>query len=279
MFATILIWSDIFAYLRAKSIIYREKVNSDRAIESPNLPCMFSLFIHIYHQDAWENIFKKQLMMLKEYQPRIIINLCMTRSENSRLICTIKSDFPGTLVITTPNKGRDIGGKLASIDFFLKAELQSDYIVLLHDKQSHGSFGGEVWRQKLFDIIDPAKIETILEKFKQNSLTGIVGKNDFIRDEYDKRTHLFKTTNNLKLQELILRYKLKITDYRFVAGTMFWIRTSIIQRFFSVYSPLICRELLEEGNFSDHQEGTYTHSWERIFCWLANDQGYTIKGI
>jgi lipopolysaccharide biosynthesis protein len=219
------------------------------------------------------------LKMLKNFQPMIIVNLCITSPENSRLICTIKSDFPGALVITTPNKGRDIGGKLALIDFFLKAKIQSDYIVFLHDKQSHSWFAGDVWRQQLFDIIEPAKIEVILEKYKQHPSTGIVGKSDFIRDEYDRRADEFKTTNNAKLKELIFKYSLKITDYRFVAGTMFWIRSSIIQKFFSIHSPLGCRELLEEGNFTDRKEGTYTHAWERVFCWLANDQGYQIKGV
>ncbi len=71
----------------------------------------------------------------------------------------------------------------------------------------------------------------------------------------------------------------KLTDHRFVAGAMFWIRSSIIQNFFSTHSALSCREMLEEGNFTDQYEGTYTHSWERIFCFLANDQGYTINGI
>jgi len=89
----------------------------------------------------------------------------------------------------------------------------------------------------------------------------------------------FETTNNDKIQELIVKYDLKLTSYLFIAGTMFWIRSEIIRNFFSVYPALKCREMLEEGNFTDQYDGTYTHSWERIFCWLANDQSYIIKGI
>ncbi len=239
---------------------------------------MFSLFIHIYNQDSWGKIFKGQLKDLKPYSPVILINLCLTNADNSKLISTIRTDFPEALIITTPNKGRDIGGKLALIDFFLRTKLRSEFIVFLHDKQSHHWFG-ETWREKLFAIIEQEKIKTILQEYQNDPKTGIIGTNDFIKNEYNKKTNEFKTTNNNKIKELIAKYNLKISDHRFVAGAMFWIRSSIIEKFFSMHSALNCREMLEEGNFTDDYEGTYTHSWERIFCWLANDQGYTIKGI
>ena len=191
----------------------------------------------------------------------------------------IKQDFPEAFIISTPNKGRDIGGKLALIDFFIRAKLQTEYIVFLHDKQSDYWFAGEAWRQSLFAIVEPEKVKVILERFAQNPAIGVIGTSDLLRNEYAKKTNEFKTTNNKQLKELIAKYNLKVSDHRFVAGTMFWIRSSIIQKFFSQHSPLSCRELLEEGNFTDRYEGTYTHSWERLFCWLANDQGYNITGI
>jgi lipopolysaccharide biosynthesis protein len=240
---------------------------------------MFALFIHIYHHDSWEKIFKEQLVRIQESSPLILINFCLDRPGNGESISSIRNDFPDAFIITTPNKGRDIGGKLALVDFFMKAELPTEYIVFLHDKQSHHWFGGESWRQKLFGIIEPGTIKAILEKYRNDPKTGIVGTSDFIKDEYDKKTDAFKTTNNAKIKELISMYNLKLTDHRFVAGAMFWMRSAIIKKFFSAYSALTCREMLEEGNFTDQYEGTYTHSWERIFCFLANDQAYTIKGI
>ena len=239
---------------------------------------MFALFIHIYDHDSWERIFKEQLLKLRGYSPLLLINLCMAHPGNAELISSIRKDFKDAFIITTPNKGRDIGGKLAMIDFFLRAELPSEYIVFLHDKQSHHWFAGEAWRQKLFSIIEPVKIDAIIAEYQNDPKTGIIGTNDFIRDEYDKKADEFSTTNSDKMKEMISMYDLHITDHRFVAGAMFWIRTAIIKRFFSAFSALSCREILEEGNFTDLYEGTYTHSWERIFCFLANDQGYTIKG-
>jgi lipopolysaccharide biosynthesis protein len=161
----------------------------------------------------------------------------------------------------------------------LKARLQSEYIVFLHDKQSNHWFAGELWRKKLFTIINPEKVKVILDEFRENPKTGLIGSRDFIRNEYNKKTNEFKTTNNDKIKELVAKYNLRISDYRFIAGTMFWMRSSIIEKFFSMNSALGCREMLEEGNFTDDREGTYAHSWERVFCWLGNAQGLTIKGI
>jgi len=208
-----------------------------------------------------------------------MINLCTTKPGNSQIISCIKADFPQAFVIVTPNKGRDIGGKLALVDFFIKTGQQSEYIVFLHDKKSPHSITGERWRLKLFSIIDTQKVETIIKEFKNNPRIGIIGARDFIKNEYDKKHKKFETTNSGKITELIAKYDLKLTDYTFIAGTMFWIRRAIIQKFFSVHSALECREMLEEGNFTDQYEGTYTHSWERILCWLANDQHSIIKGI
>jgi hypothetical protein len=84
---------------------------------------MFALFIHIYNQDSWEKIFKERLKEIQELSPLILINLCLAHPGNAELIASIRKDFPEAFIITTTNKGRDIGAKLALIDFFLKAEL------------------------------------------------------------------------------------------------------------------------------------------------------------
>jgi lipopolysaccharide biosynthesis protein len=239
---------------------------------------MFVLLIHMYYSDSWEKIFRKPLVSLQSYSPIIMINLCKA-SHNSKIISTIKADFPQAFIIATPNKGKDIGGKLALIDLFIKTEQQSKYIVFLHDKRSPHSISGEGWRTKLLSIIDPLKIKVILKELDNNNDTGIIGAKDFIKSEFNDVKNTLETTNRQKIEELIKRYNLTVTNYTFVAGTMFWIKSKIVKKFFSKYSPLNCREVLEEGDFTDQYEGTYTHSWERLFCWLATDQHYNIKGI
>jgi len=240
---------------------------------------MFSILIHIYYRDSWEKFFKERLKNLENYSPVIMVNLCMITPWNPQIISSIKNDFPKAMIIKTPNKGKDIGGKLALIDLFIKTSQQSDLIVFLHDKTTPYLINGETWRNRLFGIIDPEKINTIINEFQNNKQIGIIGAKDFIRNEFDKKKNKLETTNSNKLKELVERYNINVTDYSFIAGSMFWIRTLIIQKFFSRYLALNCREMLEDGDFTDRYEGTYTHSWERIFCWIANDQHFVIKGI
>ena len=240
---------------------------------------MFALLIHMYNHESWEKIFRQPLVEISHFSPVILINLCITHPGNSELISSIRKDFPDALIITTPNKGRDIGGKLALVDFFIRIGLAAEYIVFLHDKQSH-HFAGDSWREKLLEIIKPEKIEAILMQYQNDPKIGIIGASKFvIKHEFDKKANEFNTTNNNKIKELISAFNLKLRHHQFVAGAMFWVRSSIIKRFFATYSALGCRETLEEGNFTDEYQGTYTHSWERIFCFLAIDQGYTIQGI
>ena len=240
---------------------------------------MFALLVHIYYQDSWEKIFKQQLKNLQDYSPVIMINLCNTTPGYKEVITDIKKDFPGAYIITTPNKGKDIGGKMALVDLYINTRQQADYIIFLHDKVSPHSITGERWRNKLFGIIEPGRINSIIKEFRSNPRLGIIGTRDFLKNEFDEKKQIMDTRNSEKIRELVSRYNLVITDHTFIVGMMFWIRTEIIQKFFSSNSPLTCREQLEEADSTDLHEGTYTHSWERIFCWLANDQHYTLKGI
>jgi hypothetical protein len=89
----------------------------------------------------------------------------------------------------------------------------------------------------------------------------------------------FTTTNHQLLMEMIRDYRLHGRIYDFIAGTIFIGRSRIFQKFFSTHSPLDARAKLETGNVLDLAAGTYTHSWERLFCFIAEDQGHTIKGI
>jgi lipopolysaccharide biosynthesis protein len=240
---------------------------------------MFALLVHIYYQDSWDRIFRQELINLKSFSPVIMINMCITGEGNKEVIYKIKKEFPDAFIIATPNKGKDIGGKMALVDLFLSTGQVAEFIIFLHDKVSPHSITGERWRNKLFNIIQPERIKNIIKEFQLHPKLGIVGTRDFLKNEFDEKMKTMDTRNSSRIKEILERYNLRITDYTFIVGMMFWIRADIIRNFFQKYSPLICRKQLEEGDSTDQLEGTYTHSWERIFCWLANDQLYTLKGI
>jgi lipopolysaccharide biosynthesis protein len=176
------------------------------------------------------------------------------------------------------NKGKDIGGKLILMDAYLKLGIKSDYILLLHDKHSPYHNQNEQWQKELFRIAQKEYRQTILDLFEKDSQVGIVAAQKAIRNEADNDQNRDAYIDTEFIQTLKKDYSINPPGLQYVAGTMFWVRASIFEDFFSMYSPLSIQAQLEEGNVLD-DEPTITHAWERLLSWLVTSKGYKIKGI
>lgn len=176
------------------------------------------------------------------------------------------------------NKGKDIGGKMVLVDAYLKLNTQSDYVLFLHDKQSLHQHNGQQWKTNLFRIAEKEYQQKALDVFSKHPSVGIVASSSAIRNEWDNEQNSNHYTNSTFIENLKKAYGIHPPSLQFVAGTMFWVRASLLQSFFTTYPPLAIRATLEEGNVMDSLP-TYTHAWERLLCWMVTAQGYQIKGI
>ncbi len=233
---------------------------------------------HIYYNHSY-NILKPLLLNLSEYDTCFLFSISLDCVERKKITQYIYTDFPNSFIIETPNIGKDIGGKLALLNLALKLNLQSDYMVLLHDKVSPQELNGLEWRDKLLKIIDKETIKTILNLFETNTSIGIIASEESISDEYSAETGNFSTVNNKMLQESISLYNIKTDNYKFVAGTMFWTRNAYMSDFFKLHPPIEMRKRLEHGNVLDNLNGTFTHTVERLFGLIAGNYGYKIQGV
>lgn len=179
----------------------------------------------------------------------------------------------------SPNRGKDIGGKLVLMDSFLQMQTGSEYIVFLHDKKSPYKTQGREWHDKLFRVIDASFAEKAIQLFANDKEIGIVAAGHTIKNEYNYDLQSFASNNQTQLTQLMETFHVDTPDHRYVAGTMFWARASPLVDFFKTYPPLDIRKSLEDGNMLDEHEGTNTHAWERMLSWLIFARGYTIKGI
>lgn len=237
-----------------------------------------AIFCHIYYENGWALI-KKHINEIKLYNPIFYVNVS-NENVNKKLIQNEITEInKNSIIISTPNKGKDIGGKLALIQLYLKIKQNSDYIVFIHDKLSPQVFYGEKWKNDLLKIIEKENINKILKIFENNNKIGIICNDECISNEYDNTKDEFKTTNNKLLKDYLKRFNFNINEYHFVAGSMFWVRSSIFEVFFKLHEPLVLRAELESGNVLDNETGTLTHSFERVFSWLAINNGYKIFGI
>ena len=124
---------------------------------------MTAILIHIFYEQSWEQFIKERLVQMAGKDTAILINICVTISNKTKLINKIKNEIPGCYIIESPNIGKDIGGKLALIDLLLQINIDHEFIIFLHDKQSPQSATGENWRETLIK----SHIRTSLKRSRQ----------------------------------------------------------------------------------------------------------------
>ena len=242
-----------------------------------------SIFFHNYYgsHQSWLAYFKKNISFP--------VNLYYNITEDSIYnLDTAIADFRDNadssninniFILQSPNKGKDIGGKLVLLDAYQKLGLQTEYGLFLHDKKSPYKANNETWADNLLKIAERSSAENALKLFNNKKDTGIVAANGTVGNEFDYAANSFRSNNKLLLPELQNQFGIHPTDFKYVNGTMFWSRMKPLEVFFEKNTPLKIRAMLEKGNVSDEYAGTYTHSWERLLCWIITGQHYTIKTI
>lgn len=233
---------------------------------------------HLFFPDMAMSLVKR-LQAIKFHDARFIFNLSGALAGSLYFQKIIRRMFPGCVIVCAPNMGRDIGGKLFALETSLQLEIESDITLIIHDKKSLHLGEGDLWRDELLKIIEPSQIKVVERIFTKESDVGIVGAKRFIQDEYDENKKVFLCTSNKQITSLLKKYDINTNDYRFVAGNIFWIRSSLLKNFFSRRSLMQIRSELEKGNALDFGQGTFIHSWERIMSWIATSEGYKIYGI
>jgi lipopolysaccharide biosynthesis protein len=235
-----------------------------------------NILSHLYYNNIDDLV---RFNTIPEIESKFFYNICQDTVSQFNLNEIIKDDYKKNTVISSPNIGKDIGGKLVLIDLAMRLNPDSDFYLFLHDKKSPHTSMGEKWKERLLRIIQPDSIGKIIKLFENNEKIGIVCSNEFVFNEYDNVNNNFNCSSNEIIKQLMITYDITPTSFDFVGGTMFWIRAEIIHSFFSKHAPLDVRASLEKGNILDHENGTLTHAWERILSWLASDMGFYIKGI
>lgn len=241
-----------------------------------NKPVIAVLY-HIFYEDSCETVCQ-ELRSLHNYQAIFLFNICIDTPDKITMSKILKDSFPDCFIITTSNKGKDIGAKLALLQLYLQLELSADYLLFLHDKKSLQALKSSTWKKGLLKIISAGSIEKTIALFEKNSNCGIVGAKEYVIKEPFENND-FIGVNGKILCQLLKEHHINPSSYEFVAGTMFWARALPLKNFFGKYNPLEIRKTLEDGNVIDNFSGTITHSWERALSWIVTSQSYSIEGI
>jgi len=237
-----------------------------------------SVICHFFYPEISEKLLD-ELAKINDSETSFFVNIQGNTDEHDTLLNKVKEKLANAKILKTPDKGRDIGAKLLLIDLLIELKTESQYTLIIHDKKSSHLGNANFWREELFKIISPHYYKKVFEIFEEQPGVGIVAASKFTQNEYLKNSDSFMCNSSQKIKELLKKYQVKTTDYNFIAGNIFWIRTNLLRQFFEKRSIMEIREQLEAGNAMDFVKGTYIHAWERIMSWIATSQGYGLYGI
>jgi lipopolysaccharide biosynthesis protein len=232
-----------------------------------------TFFIHVYYPGSWKLITGKCGHLFTE-ATRMIVSAC-----HDEVIEEIRTLNPEAIVLKVTNKGKDIGGKLASLSYYYNFCEPTQYFAFLHDKISPQTLNAGYWFDQLYDIFSVEKFSRIITMLASKKNVGIVGSKAFLKNEYSRSKKRFDTTNDGILFELLETYNLDPATFDYIGGTIFVARSDAMDGFFKKYHPLQLRQKLEGGNVLDLEHGTYTHSWERLLCFIPQANGYKLAGV
>ena len=228
-----------------------------------------AVVLHLHYADLWPELRDKILNIPEPFD--LLVSLHEQAAE--QIAALIHQDFPGACVLKFENRGRDILPLVAMINAGLLREY--DVICKIHTKKSLGSlFNGAAWRRVLVDGVlgSRRQVQNILDAFDQNKSLGIVAADSQLRGA--KVRHWMK--NFKKMALLCQRAGLTTTipdEARFVAGTMFWIRASLLRPIEDMNLTLNDFEVEPIG-----VDGAMAHAMERMFGLVTCKAGMQIGG-
>jgi hypothetical protein len=125
--------------------------------------------------------------------------------------------WPEAIIIEHENRGFDIGSFLASLVQIL--DKPYTYILKLHSKNHPG------WRKELIAplLSTPARVDYALNKFKDPTI-GMIGCRRWTINIGHDFGH-----NRIHIAEVSRKWRVPVQPCRFVGGTIFWIRASILR--------------------------------------------------
>ena len=201
-----------------------------------------------------------------------------TDTENKKeeiLRCLAQSDVFSVQVrvnvSTHPNKGRDIAPFFCAMH---EVYSRYRYICHIHTKKSVHLGCGNAWRRYLYRNLlgSETLVREVLYLFEQEPTLGIILPQhlDLIRPGIGWLGN--RKTAEALMRQMGLSVQLPQNNTVFPAGNMFWARTNAIRQMFTKGPSL--EDFPEEHGQLD---GTVMHAIERLWCLLAQANGYTYR--
>lgn len=234
-----------------------------------------AIHLHLHYTDMWNEI-QRYLENIGNYPYHLYVTMTQ---ENPSLIEEIKRFHLETTVFIVENRGYDVG---PFIYFLNRIDLNRyDLILKIHTKNNkkgldtllnHRYVSREFWFKLLMGgVLDtPNLFKKNIYQFEQNANLGMIGSKYLITSDIKNSREVRKDVQDTMFKLGFVKPEI-IT---FVAGTMFIIRSKLLQKIKDNYT--LADFLPTDGTVKD---GTLAHVLERVFGCIVIASGYKIKGF
>lgn len=229
-----------------------------------------AIHAHVFYPELWDEL----ASCIRNFQGYPYDLFVTTPHPDETLKKQILSDFPDANYRVLENRGYDVG---PFMEFLNGLDLDKyDFIVKLHTKRDYNGivnlrhFKGSEWRIRLLDFCSsPENLSRTLAAFDKDPLVGMLSHGSLITDVGD---FLEDTSVRQSADMLLEDMGLIPRGHRFVAGTCFIVRASLIK-------PLVGRFKLSDFTAGGDHRYSLAHILERLFGYLVSAQGCQILGI
>ncbi|MBR4036221.1 MAG: glycoside hydrolase family 99-like domain-containing protein, partial [Oscillospiraceae bacterium] len=171
------------------------------------------------------------------------------------------------------NKGRDVMPFIIQMKPYIN---QYEYICHIHTKKSLHNDVGDIWRKYLYDnlIGSPEIARQIFYLFESQQDIGVI----LPENMANLKVHMIWGENKQYGEWLFNRMNMEksklVEDIIFPAGNMFWARTAAVKDVFEIN--------YKDSDFPEESgqvDGTIMHAIERIWLYVAEENGYKYQLI
>ena len=262
-------------YITGKNgLTERKKQNDDldillqsiEGVRLRNANARVAVVAHLFYYDVFEEILNLLDNILEPFDLYITTPF---EADIPKIIKDADRKKISIRVLLSRNKGRDVG---PFVELFRKGYLDRyDSVLKLHTKKSFYSDKGELWRRELYKSLcgDTMKVMRILEIIRKQKY-GLIGP-----ARYFLTNNKYMGGNREVLDRILkgcgVKYGLREFELGFFAGTMFWFNPKAFELIKN-----LPKEMLFFEEELGQQDSTLAHAFERIFCIIAQKEGYEI---
>jgi lipopolysaccharide biosynthesis protein len=213
-----------------------------------------AIVIHVYYEDVFMEIIER-IQKLENSNFKLYITCPQAKVDFVKDTVTTNG-FP-SYIMPVINRGRDVLPFLKIIPKVF--EEGHELILKIHTKRSNHLHKKEIWKNDLFEkLLGSKSLTNAVDVFNSHPNIGIIGPAYHILP-----MSYYYGSNARRVERISKKMGVKrdqLADYHFVAGTMFFVRKSVIQ-------PILDLGFSEDDfEIEDGQlDGTLPHALERAF--------------